>query len=280
MDSPPSRQSLLERLSGFLSREPEDREELLLQLRSACERNLIDVDALGIIEGAVKMSDLQAHDVMVPRAQMDVIRLSDPIDRIVQFVVETAHSRFPAVGEGKDDIVGVFLAKDLLRYFSGRKFVLSECLRPAVFVPESMRLNVLLREFRISHNHMAIVVDEYGGVAGLVTIEDVLEQVVGEIEDEFDSDDAADNIRVDAQGRYRVKARTEIDDFNAAFGTAFSDDDVDTVGGLLIRRLGRLPRRGEFHDVEGVRFKVLRADRRRIYTLLVERLRAPDDEAA
>ncbi|HRP98805.1 MAG TPA: CBS domain-containing protein, partial [Rhodocyclaceae bacterium] len=186
MDSSSGKPSLLERLSAILSREPEDREDLLARLRSACDRSLIDADALSIIEGALQMSDMQVREVMVPRAQMDVVHLNDPIDRIVDFVVDTAHSRFPAVGDNKDDVVGVFLAKDLLRYYAGREFDLRDMLRPAVFVPESKRLNVLLREFRVSRNHMAIVVDEYGGVAGLVTIEDVLEQIVGDIEDEYD----------------------------------------------------------------------------------------------
>lgn len=274
MDSPSAKPSLIERLSAFLTREPEDREELLAQLRSACDRSLIDVDALTIIEGALQISDMQVREVMIPRAQMDVIHLDEPIERIADLVVDTAHSRFPAVNEGKDDIVGIFLAKDLLRYYAGREFDLRDMLRPAVFVPESKRLNVLLREFRVSRNHMAIVVDEYGGVAGLVTIEDVLEQIVGDIEDEYDFDEAGDNILLDHSGRYRVKAATEIEDFNAAFETRFSDEDADTVGGLVIRHLGRLPRRGEVVELDGLRLQVMRADSRRVYTLLVERLPA------
>ena len=245
MDSSPSKPSLLERLSALLTREPEDREQLLALLHSAFERNLLDADALSIIEGALQMSDMQVRDVMIPRAQMDVIHLDDPIETIAAFVIDTAHSRFPAVGEGKDDVAGILLAKDLLRYFAGREFDLRDMLRPAVFVPESKRLNVLLREFRVSRNHMAIVVDEYGGVAGLVTIEDVLEQIVGDIEDEYDFDEIGDNIRLDSQGRYRVKATTEIVDFNAAFDTHLSDEEYDTVGGMVIRQLGRLPKRGE-----------------------------------
>ncbi len=274
MDSSSAKPSLIERLSAFLTREPEDREELLAQLRSACDRSLIDVDALTIIEGALQISDMQVREVMIPRAQMDVIHLDEPIERIADLVVDTAHSRFPAVNEGKDDIVGIFLAKDLLRYYAGREFDLRDMLRPAVFVPESKRLNVLLREFRVSRNHMAIVVDEYGGVAGLVTIEDVLEQIVGDIEDEYDFDEAGDNILLDHSGRYRVKAATEIEDFNAAFETRFSDEDADTVGGLVIRHLGRLPRRGEVVELDGLRLQVMRADSRRVYTLLVERLPA------
>ena len=271
MDIPP-KPSLLERLSALLSREPEDRDELLALLHSAFDRNLIDADALTIIEGALQMSDMQVRDVMVPRAQMDCVHLDDPIDVIANFAIDTAHSRFPAIGDGKDDVAGILLAKDLLRYFAGREFDLRDMLRPAVFVPESKRLNVLLREFRVSRNHMAIVVDEYGGVAGLVTIEDVLEQIVGDIEDEYDFDEVGDSIRLDQNGRYRVKATTEIEDFNEAFATHFSDEEYDTVGGLVIRHFGRLPKRGEAVELEGLKIQVLRADSRRVYSLLVERL--------
>ena len=279
MDSSP-KPSLLERLSALLSREPEDRDELLALLHSAFDRNLIDADALTIIEGALQMSDMQVRDVMVPRAQMDCVHLDDPIDVIANFAIDTAHSRFPAIGDGKDDVAGILLAKDLLRYFAGREFDLRDMLRPAVFVPESKRLNVLLREFRVSRNHMAIVVDEYGGVAGLVTIEDVLEQIVGDIEDEYDFDEVGDSIRLDQNGRYRVKATTEIEDFNEAFATHFSDEEYDTVGGLVIRHFGRLPKRGEAVELEGLRIQVLRADSRRVYTLIVERLPQPLPEQA
>ncbi len=272
MDSSPSRPSLLDRLGALLNREPENREELLALLHSSFDRNLVDSDALSIIEGALQVSDMQVRDVMVPRAQMDVVHQDDPIDDIVEFAIETAHSRFPVVGEDKDDVVGVLLAKDLLRIFAGKEFNLRDMLRPAVFVPESKRLNVLLREFRISRNHMALVVDEYGGVCGLVTIEDVLEQIVGDIEDEFDFDEAEDNIRLDQMGRYRVKATTEIEDFNGAFGTDYPDDEVDTAGGLVIKHLGRLPKRGEVLTMDRLRVQVLRADSRRVYTLLVEKL--------
>ncbi|MCB1908398.1 MAG: CBS domain-containing protein [Rhodocyclaceae bacterium] len=272
MDSSPSRPSLLDRLGALLSREPENREELLALLHSSFDRNLVDADALSIIEGALQVSDMQVRDVMVPRAQMDVVHLDVPMDEIAAIAIETAHSRFPVVGDGKDDVIGVLLAKDLLRFFAGREFNLRDMLRPAVFVPESKRLNVLLREFRISRNHMALVVDEYGGVCGLVTIEDVLEQIVGDIEDEYDFDETEDNIRLDQMGRYRVKATTEIEDFNAAFDTAYPDDGVDTVGGLVIKFLGRLPKRGEIVTMDNLRIQVLRADSRRVYTLLIEKL--------
>ncbi|MDO8931465.1 MAG: transporter associated domain-containing protein [Rhodocyclaceae bacterium] len=270
MDPSPSRPTLLERLSALLMRAPEDREQLLDLLRGAFERNLLDSDALSIIEGALQVSDIQVRDIMVPRAQMDVIDIADTPDKIVGLVIEAAHSRFPVIGENRDDVIGILLAKELLRYFAGKELDLRDTLRPAVFVPESKRLNVLLREFRASRNHMAIVVDEYGGVAGLVTIEDVLEQIVGDIDDEYDFDEAADNILLDNAGRYRVKATTEIADFNAAFGTDFSDADFDTVGGLVIHRLGRLPKRNETVQIDNLRIQVLRADSRRVHTLLVD----------
>ena len=269
-----SRPTLLERLSALLTRAPEDREDLLELLHSAFERNLLDADALSIIEGALGVSDMQVRDIMVPRAQMDVIAIEETPEKIAAYVIEAAHSRFPAIGENRDDVLGILLAKDLLRYFAGKDFDLRDSLRPAVFIPESKRLNVLLREFRASRNHMAIVVDEYGGVSGLVTIEDVLEQIVGDIDDEYDFDEAADNIVLDNAGRYRVKATTEIADFNAAFKTHFADEEFDTLGGLVIHHLGRLPKRGETVQIEGLRIQVLRADSRRVHTLLVDPQRA------
>jgi hemolysin (HlyC) family protein len=270
----PSRPSLLERLSAMLLREPEDREQLIALLRTAYQRNLLDADALSIIEGALTVSETPVRDIMIPRAQMDVIDIHEPVENFIPHVISTAHSRFPVIDQNRDDVIGILLAKDLLRHYAGEEeFNVREMLRPAVFVPESKRLNVLLREFRASRNHMAIVVDEYGGVAGLVTIEDVLEQIVGEIEDEYDFDEASDNILAESSGRYRVKAITQIADFNATFGTHFSDQEVDTVGGLVIAFLGRLPKRGEMVTIDGFRFQVLRADSRRVYTLLVEKPR-------
>ena len=278
--SPSQRPGFLERLSHLLMREPEDREQLLALLHSAFERNLLDADALSIIEGALQVSDMPVREVMIPRAQMDVIDIDDPLDKIVQAALRTAHSRLPVIGENRDDVIGILLVKDLLRLMSGDDDSLRDMLRPAVFIPESKRLNVLLREFRASRNHMAIVVDEYGGVAGLVTIEDVLEQIVGDIEDEYDFDESADNIRADQTGRYRVKAATEIEDFNEVFDTAFEDDDYDTVGGLVIHQLGRLPKRGEVVQIDALRFTVLRADSRRVHTLMVDRLPQPAAPAA
>jgi magnesium and cobalt transporter len=270
MDDHP-RPRLLERLSALFTREPEDREQLLGLLRSAYEHNLIDADALSMIEGVLQVSELPVRDIMVPRAQVDVIDINDPPESFLPFVIETAHSRFPVVEGNKDDVIGILLAKDLLRYYAGEEVNLRSMLRPAIFIPESKRLNVLLREFRANRNHIAIVVNEYGGMAGLVTIEDVLEQIVGDIADEYDFDEAEDNVVEQGGGRYRVKALTEIADFNEAFASDFSDEDYDTVGGLVLSRFGRLPKRGERIVIDNFRFEVLRADSRRLYSLLVEK---------
>ncbi len=268
----PTRPKLLERLSALILREPGDRGELTRLLRSAYARNLLDADALSIIEGALTVSEMAVRDIMIPRAQVDFIDIHEAVEVFIPRVIATAHSRFPVIDQNRDDVIGVLLAKDLLRYYAGEEgFNVREMLRPAVFVPEAKRLNVLLREFRASRNHMAIVIDEYGGMAGLVTIEDVLEQIVGDIEDEYDFDEASDNILPEAAGRYRVKALTQIADFNAAFDSKLPDEAADTIGGFLIAQLGRLPKRGESVQLEGLRFQVLRADSRRVYTLLVDK---------
>ena len=268
--------SLLERLGALIMREPEDREQLSALLRSAHERNLLDADALGMIEGALQVSEVKVADVMIPRTQMDVIDINDEPEKFIPSVISTAHSRFPVIDRDRDHVIGILLAKDLLRYYAGDEdFNVRDMLRPAIFVPESKRLNVLLREFRVSRNHMAIVVDEYGGVAGLVTIEDVLEQIVGDIEDEYDFDEVEDSILRERGGRWRVKARTEITDFNTQFGTEYSDEENDTVGGLVISRFGHLPKRGENIVIDGFKFYVQRADSRRLHTLLVERISIP-----
>jgi magnesium and cobalt transporter len=274
MDDPQSKPTLLERLGALLMREPEDREQLIELLQRSYERNLLDADALGMIEGVLQVSEIQARDIMIPRAQMDVIDIGDPPEKFIPWVIETGHSRFPVIGENKDDVIGILLAKDLLRYYAGEEFNVREMLRPAVFIPESKRLNVLLKDFRSNRNHIAIVVDEYGGVAGLVTIEDVLEQIVGEIEDEFDFDETEANIILDRNGQFRVKAQTGIEDFNRTFGTDFSDEDFDTVGGLVLSHLGRLPKRSEQFRIGDLNFKVLRADSRRLHSVLVEKVRA------
>ncbi|HEX6827796.1 MAG TPA: transporter associated domain-containing protein [Burkholderiales bacterium] len=273
MDNDPPKPNWLERLSALLMREPEDRDQLVELLHSAYERNLLDSDALSMIEGVLQVSETAVRDIMVPRSQMDVLDINETPDQFIPLVIQTGHSRFPVVDKDKDEVLGILLAKDLLRYYAGEEeFKVREMLRPAVFVPESKRLNVLLRDFRANRNHMAIVVDEYGGVAGMVTIEDVLEQIVGEIEDEYDFDEAEDNIVRDLSGHYRVKATTEIPDFNAALGCDFSDDDHDTVGGLVIGHFERLPKRGEQTVIGNLKFIVLRADSRRLHTLLVEKL--------
>ncbi|MBI5750553.1 MAG: CBS domain-containing protein [Hydrogenophilales bacterium] len=276
MDDASTKPSWLERLGALLMREPEDREQLIELLHSAYERNLLDADALAMIEGVLQVSESQVRDIMIPRAQMDVVDINDPPEKFLPFVIATAHSRFPVTDKDRDDVIGILLAKDMLRYYAGEEVNVRAMLRPAVFIPESKRLNVLLKEFRSNRNHIAIVVDEYGGVAGLVTIEDVLEQIVGEIEDEFDFDEAEDNILRDRHGRYRVKALTEISDFNEALGTQFSDEDFDTVGGLVVSQFGRLPKRGESVFLEGLKFQVLRADSRRLHSLLVERVQNAD----
>ena len=263
--------SWLRRITGSLSGEPRDLEDLNEVLNQAHERGIIDVDAHHMLEGVLRVVELQVRDIMVPRSQMVIVNRDDPPEEILPMVVDSGHSRYPVIGDDRDQIVGILLAKDLLRYFTegGRaNFDIKEVLRPAVFIPESKRLNVLLKEFRVSHHHMAIVVDEYGGVSGLVTIEDVLEQIVGDIGDEYDTDDDLD-IRKEGERQFTVKAQTRIDEFNSYFGSDFSDEEFDTISGLAINSLGRLPRRGESFSLGGLEFKVLRADRRRLDLLRV-----------
>lgn len=275
-DSSRHKPNWLERLSHLLLREPEDREQLIELLHSAYEKNLLDADALAMIEGVLQVSEMQVRDVMIPRSQMDVIDISDPPEKFIPFVIETAHSRFPVIGETKDDVLGILLAKDLLRFYAGEEFNVRDMLRPAVFIPESKRLNVLLKEFRSNRNHIAIVVDEYGGVAGMVTIEDVLEQIVGDIEDEFDYDEDEDNVILDSHGRYRVKALTEIADFNTILNSDLSDEEFSTIGGLVVNQFGHLPKRGDEVTFSGLKFTVLRADSRRVHILQVDRIPVPD----
>lgn len=284
MDAPDDktapRPSLLERLSALLTRAPEDREELLDLLRGAFERRLLDADALSMIEGVLNVSEMTVRDIMIPRAEMDCVSIDDAPEEFIPLVLDTKHSRFPVIGESKDDVVGILLAKELLNYYANREgFNLRDTLRPAVFVPESKRLNVLLREFRSNRNHIAIVVDEYGGVSGLVTIEDVLEQIVGDIEDEYDFDESEDNVISEGNGRWRIKARTEIADFNSHFGSDLPDEEFNTVGGLVVKSFGRLPKRGESTTLAGFGFRVVRADSRRVHTLQVERIAPPAEDA-
>jgi hemolysin (HlyC) family protein len=262
----------LKRLTQSFAAEPQDRQQLLEVLREARTRGLLDADALPMLEGVLEVSDLQVRDIMVPRAQMVFVRREDPVSRILPTVVESGHSRFPVMDQDRDDIVGILLAKDLLRLCNGEtreRFDIREFMRPVMFVPEAKRLNVLLKEFRGSRNHMAIVVDEYGGVAGLVTIEDVIEQIVGEIDDEFDVEDDQ-NIRKEAERLFMVRGVTPIEEFNEYFGAHLSEQEgFETVAGLLMKQFGRLPRRGESTGIDGFEFRVMRADRRRIEALRV-----------
>jgi magnesium and cobalt transporter len=263
--------SWLRRLANSITGEPRDLDELVAILVEARERGLIDADVLQMLESVLEVSEIQVRDIMVPRSQMVVINRDEPVEKILPVVIESGHSRFPVVGEDRDEVQGILLAKDLLRFFVEDQrddFDIKECLRPAVFIPESKRLNVLLKEFRVTHNHMAIVVDEYGGVSGLLTIEDVLEQIVGDIGDEYDIDES-EGIRKEADRSWTVPALTRIEDFNQAFGTRFSDEECDTIGGLILQELGRMPRRGEAVQIGGLELKVTRADRRRIETLRV-----------
>jgi len=271
-DAPTPKAGWLERISAFLLREPEDREQLIELLRSAYERQLLDSDALSMIEGVLQVSEMQARDIMIPRAQMDMIDVAEAPDKFVPLLIQTNHSRFPVYEGDRDHVIGILLAKDLLRFYAGEEeFNVRDMLRPAVFIPESKRLNVLLKDFRANRNHMAMVVDEYGGVAGLVTIEDVLEQIVGDIDDEYDFDETADDMIAERSGAWRVKAATELARFDETFGTRYVHEDSDTVGGLVLSRLGRLPKRGEQIVIDELNIKVLRADSRRLHLLLVEK---------
>ncbi len=268
----------IERISQVLLSEPKDREQLVELLRDAQKRDLFDADALAMIEGVLQVSEMQVRDIMIPRSQMVVLDRGDAPEVMVPTILESGHSRFPVIGDSRDEVVGILLAKDLLRLSSAagkEHFNVREILRPAIFIPESKRLNVLLKEFRASRNHMAIVVDEYGGVAGMVTIEDVLEQIVGEIEDEHDIDDDS-FIRKHNDTYFTVKALTPIEDFNEYFDTEFSDEEFDTIGGLLVNEIGHLPKRGETVSIDNLMFKVLRADNRRIHMLQLTVL--PDPE--
>ena len=276
--------SLLDRLSHALLGEPATREDLLEILRDAAKRDLLDRDSLDMIEGVLQVSEMKVRDIMVPRSQMDVVDKDSPPEGYLPMLIESGHSRFPMVDGDKDKVIGILLAKDLLRYlFLDKKkraqFNVHDMLRPAVFVPESKRLNVLLREFRTSRNHMAIVVDEYGGVAGLVTIEDVLEQIVGEIADEYDIEDDVMIMPRDG-GEYVVKALVTLADFNTRLNSQLAHEEIDTVGGLVMSRLGHVPRRGEKIDIDNWRFEVLRADSRRVYLLKVTPVEQADRQKA
>ncbi len=260
----------LKRITQSMTGEPRDLAELIEHLRGASERGLFDGDALVMLEGVLAVADMQVRDIMVPRSQMVFVERDESPEKLIERVVESGHSRFPVIGEDRDQILGILLAKDLLRLHAAGNdsFEIREYMRPVVFVPESKRLNVLLKEFRGNHNHIAMVVDEYGGICGLVTIEDVIEQIVGEIDDEHDVEDDQ-TIRKERPREFTVRALTPIDDFNRFFDTKFSDAEVDTIGGLLMHEFGRLPRRGETVKVDSLEFRILRADRRRIDLLRV-----------
>ncbi len=276
-----SKPTLLERMSAMLLRAPDDRDQLLQLLRQSQERDLLDAEAMSMIEGVLQMTEVCARDIMVPRSQIDAIDITWSAAEVVRYAIQTAHSRFPVVENDRDNVIGILHAKDLLRLYAEKEVSIRDLLRPAHFVPDTLRLNALLRDFRLSRKHLAIVVDEYGGAAGLITIENVLEQIVGAIEDEFDQGDDSDNIvQIDAGSygpRFRVSALTGVAQFNKSLGTNFDDDAFDTVGGLVTERLGRVPRRGERIELDRLVIEVIRGDERSIHTLLIEPL--PDDPA-
>ncbi len=268
----------LERLKQVFSGDPQTREELLDQLRDTEQHsNLLDSEALRIIEGALQVSDMQVREIMIPRSQMVCVNADQTPEEFLPTVIEAAHSRFPVIGDTKDEVLGILLAKDLLPLLleliqdgGRRKFNIKDHLRQATVVPESKRLNVLLNDFRSNHNHMAMVIDEYGGVAGLVTIEDVLEQIVGDIEDEYDVDEDS-FIKEMGDGEFVVKALTPIEDFNEHFGVEFSDEEFDTIGGIVMQQFGHLPKRNETVSIDKYDFQILNADNRRIRLLRVTR---------
>jgi magnesium and cobalt transporter len=271
-DEPPSRSfnAWLDKLKNLFNREPQNREDLLDALQLARDQSLIDMDAQAMIEGVLAVSDLRVRDIMIPRAEMAVIGRDDRLAQVLPVVIDSAHSRFPVIGEDRAEIVGIMLAKDLLQYCgeNAKKFNIRDVVRKAVFVPESKRLNVLLKEFRTNRNHMAVVIDEYGTAAGLVTIEDVLEQIVGEIEDEHDFDDDVMILQRN-EHEYTLKAQLDIDDFNERFDTDFSDDEFDTIGGIVTKAFGHLPKSGETVMIDRFEFRVIRADSRKIRLLAV-----------
>ena len=266
-----SQRSWIERLGQALQGELKDREQLMVVLNEAHNNNIIDYEAFSMIDGAMQVAEMQVRDIMLPRSQMIVLEMGSTEEELLDTVVVSAHSRFPVVGDSKDEIVGILLAKDLLPHLvndSSNKLQVRDVLRPAVFIPESKRLNVLLKEFRSTRNHIAIVVDEYGGVAGMVTIEDVLEQIVGEIEDEHDFDDDT-FIFEHSKDHATVKAVTPIEEFNEHFSTKFSADEFDTIGGIVMNTLGHVPKRGETVAIDKLEFKILRSSNRRIDLLEV-----------
>lgn len=282
MDEHPPSRSWLDRIAQILQSEPKDRADIVDILKTAQNNSLINHDVLSMLEGVLQIAEMQVRDIMIPRPQMVVIEQDMALDEILSIVIDSAHSRFPVIGDDRDDLEGILLAKDLLPALleqatgeGNGRFLVKEVLRPAVIVPESKRLDVLLKDFRVNRNHMAIVVDEYGGVAGLVTIEDVLEQIVGEIEDEHDFDDDDDAIKAHGDNEYVVKARTPIDEFNEYFKVNLSDEEFDTIGGLIIQAFGHLPIKDEQVTLDKFEFTVLSADTRRVRLVRMKLL--PED---
>lgn len=263
-----------DKLTHAFSDEPRSREDLLTDLRQASDDNLLDSEALTIMEGAMQVADMQVRDVMIPRSQMVVVEADQTPKEFLPIIISSAHSRFPVIGETPDEVQGILLAKDLLPLIlkgNLEQFDLKSKLRNVTFIPESKRLNVLLKEFRVTRNHMAVVMDEYGGVSGLITIEDVLEQIVGEIEDEHDSEEDDGNIKPFDDNAFIVKALTPIDDFNDYFSITFPDEEFDTIGGIVTQQFGHLPKKDESVQIDGFHFKILSADTRRIRLLQVSR---------
>ena len=270
-----------ERLKNFFHGPPQTRNDLVKVIQDSHQRKLIAEETLEMMEGALQIADLHVRDVMIPRAQMVALPYNGSLAQLADIISKSGHSRFPVIGENRDDVIGILLAKDLLQYCMLQReepFNIRELLRNPVFVPESKRLNILLREFRGSRNHLAMVVDEYGGVAGLVTIEDVIEEIVGEIDDEHDLESRTYIKPSRGKDRYILRALTPVEVFNDYFGTEFSDMEFDTIGGILLKAFGHLPKRGERLDLEGFRFEVLRADNRRIHMLSLQPLSDTSEE--
>jgi len=259
----------LDRLRDIFSSEPQNQKQLLELLKNLRSSELIGADELTMIEGVLQVADMQVRDIMIPRGQMVVLDREDSFAEIIEKITESGHSRFPVIDDDKDDLVGILLAKDLLTQSLSQQpdynFEINEYIRPASFIPESKRLNVLLKEFRLNRSHMAMIVDEYGGVSGLITIEDVLEQIVGKIDDEHDDEEEEVDIQPHGSNRYSVRALTPLPDFNEYFDTGFEADDVETIGGYLLRQIGYLPERGESIALDSLTFKVMRADSRQVH---------------
>jgi magnesium and cobalt transporter len=274
--------SWLEKIGQILQSEPKDKEDLRQVIEEAQDRNLLDNDAFDMIKGVMDVTEMRVREVMIPRSHMIVVERDAPLKEFLPVIIESAHSRFPVIGDNRDEVLGILLAKDLLPYVSSEsdEFNIRDLLRPVLFIPESKRLNVLLKEFRTSRNHLAVVVDEYGGVAGLVTIEDVLEQIVGEIEDEYDIDEDDVDIYALGDGRYMVQALTEVEDFNEYFSSHLNEDgEFETISGLVMKEIGHLPEKGEIIELGGFVFTVQRADKRRVHQFEVTQINTEDTSA-